>query len=100
MGIFRGTPPAGFTGDVEIRVIARDQNGNQVEVTFRIRVGGDGRAIRSGALGPANDAPETAARPNFSAQLRMAGASGQSAERDRLVAQARALAARKAASPG
>ncbi|WP_347247595.1 DUF4347 domain-containing protein [Zoogloea sp.] len=99
MGLFRGTPPAGFSGEVEIRVIARDQNGNQVEVIFRIRVGGDGRLTRSTSLAPAADGTDKPARPGFSAQLKQAGHGGQSAERDRLVAQARALAARKATLP-
>ena len=100
MGIFRGTPPADFSGDVEIRVVARDQNGNQVEITFRIRVGAKGAVIRSGALDTGASGTERAARPAFSAQLRMAGGAGQAAERDRLIAQTRALAARKTTVPG
>ena len=53
----------------------------------------------STSLAPAADGTDKPARPGFSAQLKQAGHGGQSAERDRLVAQARALAARKATLP-
>jgi hypothetical protein len=85
---------------VEIRVIARDQNGNQVEVVFRIRVGEDGKVIRSGAADSARSQPAQAARlegrAGLSAQLRLAGRGAQTTERDRLIEQARQLPARKA----
>jgi large repetitive protein len=100
MGVFRGTAPDSFSGDVEIRVIARDQNGNQVEVVFRIRVGEDGKVIRSGAADSARSQPAQAARlegrAGLSAQLRLAGRGAQTTERDRLIEQARQLPARKA----
>jgi len=38
LGMFRGVPPKGLHKVIEIRVIARDQAGNQVETTFRIYV--------------------------------------------------------------
>ena len=98
MGVFRGTAPAGFSGDVEIRVIARDQNGNQVEVVFRIRVGEDGKVIRSSssATDPARNQPRLEGRAGFSTQLRLAGRGAQITERERLIEQARQLPARKA----
>lgn len=101
MGVFRGTAPAGFSGDVEIRVIARDQNGNQVEVVFRIRVGEDGKVIRSSSSSsssstdPARNQPRLEGRAGFSTQLRLAGRGAQITERERLIEQARQLPARK-----
>ncbi len=36
-GDFEGTPPPGFKGELVIKVIARDSNGQMAEVTFRIK---------------------------------------------------------------
>ena len=38
-GTFEGKPPAGFTGDLQIKVIARDSSGNEAESMFRFSVG-------------------------------------------------------------
>lgn len=40
-GEFRGTPPEGFTGDIELKVLARDNFGNEAVTTFRFRVHAD-----------------------------------------------------------
>jgi hypothetical protein len=37
-GEFRGSPPDGFDGDLEIKVTARDNFGNEVSTVFRFRV--------------------------------------------------------------
>jgi hypothetical protein len=70
LGMLKGTPPPGFRGEIEVRVIARDQNGNQVETVFRIRFG-------EGEL-PSGRSPEDAngkqlAARGLSDQLRAAG---------------------------
>jgi hypothetical protein len=38
-GTFVGTPPAGLVGEVEVRIVAVDNQGNRVETVFRIKVG-------------------------------------------------------------
>jgi hypothetical protein len=37
-GVFRLTPPAGFTGELEIKVIARDNEGREAEAKFKLNV--------------------------------------------------------------
>jgi hypothetical protein len=37
-GKFVGTPPEGFEGDLDIKVIARDNFGHDVSTTFRFRI--------------------------------------------------------------
>jgi hypothetical protein len=39
-GLFRGTPPDGFRGTLEILVIARDSEGREARTTFELRVEG------------------------------------------------------------
>ena len=41
-GAFEGTPPPGFTGEVVIKVIARDTDGREAVQTFKIAVGQTG----------------------------------------------------------
>jgi len=63
-GVFSGTPPAGFEGDISIRLTARDSEGRQVVTTFRIKVG---EAKRQGFL-PGKDsltAQLTGVRPGI-----------------------------------
>jgi len=36
-GLFEGTPPPGFMGELVIKVIAKDSSGRQAEVTFRVK---------------------------------------------------------------
>lgn len=43
-GVFDGKPPAGFTGELQIKVIARDAGGNEAESIFRFSVGDQGNA--------------------------------------------------------
>jgi hypothetical protein len=68
-GKFSGQPE-GFRGELRIRLIARDNQGNQVEVEFSIRVGDDVGKV--GVRG----------KPSLSAQLALANRLG---DRDRLL---------------
>jgi hypothetical protein len=78
LGVLRGVPPEGTHADIEVRVIARDQNGNQVEVTFRIK-------IQAGTTRVGKD--------GLSQQLLAAGQWGRSLEQQRqLIELARANA--------
>ena len=95
LGLIRGTPPEGLRGDIEVRVIARDQNGNQVAITFRVRIA-DVRPHASVAP-DAGVQGDTAALPAgktaFTQQLRAANKWGGSGSRDtspRLVASGKA----------
>ncbi|HEY0288216.1 MAG TPA: DUF4347 domain-containing protein [Pseudomonas sp.] len=36
-GLFEGTPPPGFKGELAIKVVAKDSSGHQAEVTFRVK---------------------------------------------------------------
>ena len=36
-GLFEGTPPPGFKGELAIKVTAKDSSGHQAEVTFRVK---------------------------------------------------------------
>ena len=37
-GVFRLTPPAGYTGELEVKVIARDNEGREAEAKFKLNV--------------------------------------------------------------
>lgn len=74
-GIFRGRPPLGFAGDLEIVITARDQNGNIATQRLRVRVG-------EGVMG----------KPGLTEQLRAAGSHARAAERQGLLQAARASA--------
>jgi large repetitive protein len=86
LGILRGTAPAGMDGDIEVRVIARDQDGNQVEVTFRIKIHDASQARISKAA--------------LSQQLLAAGVWGQAREYETLMGLVRAQAARQKSAAG
>lgn len=60
-GKFTVTPPRNFTGELKIKVTARDSQGREISTLFRFSVG----ALRSDA--------ESAGRQSFSAQLRTVG---------------------------
>lgn len=74
-GLFRGRPPLGFAGDLEIVITARDQNGNIATQRLRVRVG-------EGVMG----------KPGLTEQLRAAGSHARAAERQGLLQVARASA--------
>ena len=58
-GTFEGTPPAGFTGELQIKVTARDGQGNEVEALFRFNVGtGTQGGAKPPAGGPEKPSPE------------------------------------------
>ena len=38
-GSFEGQPPPGFSGEVSIRVVARDAQGHEAVTTFKVKVG-------------------------------------------------------------
>jgi hypothetical protein len=44
-GTFHGTPPAGFVGDLAIKVIATDEQGHRVETAFTLHVGMNGASL-------------------------------------------------------
>ena len=73
-GEFSGQPPAGYAGDLEVVVTARDEHGNEASQKFRFRVG---------------DA-KLAGKPALEAQLRTEGSHARSAERLALLRAARA----------
>lgn len=83
-GQFKGTPPAGFQGELLIKVIARDESGRQAETIVRVRVGTSVERV------------ESQGRPGLSTQLRTGGVFGWKLERDRLIQQARDVAMRDA----
>lgn len=78
-GTFTVSPPEGLEGTVTVKVIARDQNGNEAVSEFTLTIGeaaGDGQAP-----GPANQqdghlSEPPAGRPGLSTQLAAAGHSG------------------------
>ncbi|WP_374264745.1 putative Ig domain-containing protein, partial [Zoogloea sp.] len=78
-GEFRGTAPADFDGDIEVKVTAKDNFGNSVSTIFRIRVQGGQRVSFNG-------------REGLSAQFRTASAPGRDATRGGLVEHARPAA--------
>jgi hypothetical protein len=80
-GHFTGTPPAGFEGDLELLVTARDNFGNVSTVVVKIRI----------AKPTADGAP---AKVSLSSQLRLAGDAARQAEKMKLVALAREAARR------
>jgi hypothetical protein len=86
LGMLRGVPPQDTSTELEIRVIARDQNGNQVDTAFRIKIA---KSTVDAAQKPTTDARDRFERllpgkAGLSKQLRLAGRWGQM-ERDRLV---------------
>lgn len=61
-GTFRVTPPAGYAGDLDIRITARDQTGREAATVFKVKVT-SGVMVNPG-------------RPGLSDQLGAAGAGG------------------------
>jgi large repetitive protein len=88
LGMLRGVPPSGMNGDIEIRVIARDQAGNQVEITFRVKIreasASNVRAIDSPWHAAAKSEPP-AGKPGLTRQLRAEGTWGRAHETSRYV---------------
>ncbi len=74
---FRGTPPKGFTGKLEIKVIARDESGRTAETILVINVS------------ELSDQAVLVGKPAFTAQLKASGVFAWKSERDRLVQHAR-----------
>jgi VCBS repeat-containing protein len=64
-GVLEGTPPPGTQGALELRLIARDQQGRSVDVVFRLE-------IEAGPARPQAAAEPQPGRAGFSAQLRAA----------------------------
>ena len=60
-GVFEVTPPKGFKGKVDLKVIARDDDGREVTTTFQMFVGEQ----------PSEGKPQS--RSSFTDKLRMAG---------------------------
>jgi hypothetical protein len=91
LGVLKGTPPTGTQDEIEVRVIARDQEGHQVEATFRIKLhaGGIETVAPHAALTPELARP-VASKAGLTKQLQAAGKSGRVNERERLVKVARA----------
>lgn len=83
-GEFRGNAPPGFKGVLQIKVMARDDAGRQVETTVRIQVGvNSDQLVQKGPAG----------KPALAAQLRDQSPFAWKSERDRMVQHARSLAA-------
>ncbi len=77
-GEFTGTPPAGFRGELQIRVIARDEAGRQAETLIVIRVGERTAALQG--------------KSGLTTQLQAGGIFAWKAERDTLIQQSRDVA--------
>jgi len=74
-----------------VRVIARDQDGNQVETTFRIKLhAGAIETIAPHAAITPELARPAASKVGLTKQLQAAGKSGRASERERLLRVARA----------
>jgi hypothetical protein len=74
-GTFNAQPPAGFTGQVEITVVARDSEGREAAATFKLNVGQG--AIQPSApvdqsAPPQTPTPPPPGRSSLSEQLRAA----------------------------
>ncbi|MDK9723001.1 MAG: putative Ig domain-containing protein [Rhodospirillales bacterium] len=116
-GTFQGTPPAGLTGEMVVRVVARDAQGNEAVATVRINAAagagnqGQGQGNQAdGAQAPGQQGDATpvgdarvinladarnaipAGKPAFAEQLRMASRLN-GARQAQLLAAARAVAA-------
>ncbi|MGC2856218.1 putative Ig domain-containing protein [Novispirillum sp. DQ9] len=82
-GTFTVTPPEGLDGTVTVRVIARDEAGNEAVTEFTITIG-EGGEQAPGDQVPANQqdgrAAQPAGRPGLSSQLAAAGQHGVMAE--------------------
>lgn len=76
-GEFKGMPPNHFTGELTIKVIARDDAGRQAETIVRIRVG------------EAVDRISLRGKPSLSAQFGASDLKSWKSERDKLIEQAR-----------
>ena len=62
-GKIEGNPPPGFRGEVVLRVVARDDQGREAVITFRVFIGRDG----------AQERPAPQGRSSFGEQIRLAG---------------------------
>jgi hypothetical protein len=87
-GQFDMTPPPGFRGVVEVRIVARDQIGKQAQTTMKIAVGADAPRTVEPASRPGADArdviqvePIKLGRANLSDQLKVASRPLGSSER-------------------
>jgi hypothetical protein len=78
LGMFRGVPPKGLHTTIEIRVIARDQAGNQVETIFRINV-------EEAGVGTGEAVHVPSGKAGLSEQLRVAGKWGRAHASDKLI---------------
>jgi hypothetical protein len=85
-GTFQVTPPPGFSGELEISVSARDDQGREATATFKFNVGqgspapagSDGQAAPQGAPGQPGAQPAVGpqGRSSFTDQLRLAKRGG------------------------
>ena len=109
-GTFEGTPPPDFTGELNLRVIARDQNGHSAAVEVKLKfarpaVQGamdhsvilvDGReplqATRPGLGHPPAHRADAGGRPSLGQQMQRLGRGDGQRERMDLIAQIRSLA--------
>nr|CAX83994.1 uncharacterized protein [uncultured bacterium] len=64
-GTFVGTPPPGATGEVVVRVIARDQDGREAVAVIRLNIGGGAvqQQAPEGEGQPQNTSPEGEGQP-------------------------------------
>ena len=72
-GTFEGTPPAGFNGEVVVKVIARDNEGRQAVQTFKIVVGQGNPGQAERGAPPPKGADQTAPKADKSTMLRPMG---------------------------
>jgi len=78
-GEFVGTPPPDFQGDMEVKVVARDNFGNEVTMVFKIH--------------KLKDRVSLTGKPGLMAQMRGEGSRAHAGERSALLAHARQVAA-------
>ena len=90
-GAFTGTPPEGYRGDLQVKVVARDGVGRQAETMVHLKVG-DVPQRQTQLLG----------KPGLAQQLKGHGLHAWKADRERLIHQSReaSLASRMSKSAG
>jgi autotransporter-associated beta strand protein/VCBS repeat-containing protein len=77
-GRFDGEPPPGYTGEVAIRVVARDAQGHEAVTTFKVRVS---RTVNADGQRAQPERGERSGRASLSEQLRAAARAHPALER-------------------
>jgi hypothetical protein len=57
-GTFVGQPPSGMAGEIAVRIVARDQNGNEAVATIRININGEAATQPQAGGQPGGEGPQ------------------------------------------